>query len=800
MSIAQTKRVHRARLGVKIGNTTVVALLYIATVACIAGGLGLLILHVPAGWLFVGMSVIPYMVATWGKALTTIPVGRLGGDIDQLLSPWLLGRLTAQPTPHDVAKLVMQTQGGIFFANRFMLGGDLVVSAAPDDALLMDGIWQRAMALSADANRHEVDEASVTVAIIEQSPAIVAILPHLGIDLDDIRQGLSWYWHLESLRASSNVWRPTGGIGRDWDFGFTPLLSRFGHNISEAIEYRGIISRELQSHIELQNHCMRIMAANGRRNVALVGQLGSGKSTLVYALAERLLHPGVEVPGSLRYAQVVSLEATTLITEARGRGELERLVQNLLYEALQAKNVIIFLDDAHLFFEEGNGSVDLLNVMVPFLDGGALRIILALDEQRWIQISQRNPSLVQYLNRVSTTPTTETETMEVLENQAIIYEHQNNVVMSYQALQAALQLSSRYINDQADPGRALHTLEAAVHFAEGSLVTRTSVEKAIEQMRGVKVSNANTDSERDTLMHLEERIHQRMINQTVAVKAVSSALRRARAGVRNQSRPIGTFLFLGPTGVGKTELAKSVAAVYFGSEQQLVRLDLNEYSQGKDVERLIADASDDAHSLTAQIARQPFSVVLLDEIEKAHPNVLDTLLQVLDEGILRDTNNRQVSFRDAVIIATSNAGADRIREHIDAGKQLEEIEQQFTDELISTGVFKPEFLNRFDEIALFRPLTKPELLQVVDLILAGVNATLAVQKVQVVVEEDAKELLVDAGFDPRLGARPMRRIVQRTVENIVAELLLSQRATAGNTIQLQKVHIESYLQANKNSH
>lgn len=800
MSIAQTKRVHRARLGVKIGNTTVVALLYIATVACIAGGLGLLILHVPAGWLFVGMSVIPYMVATWGKALTTIPVGRLGGDIDQLLSPWLLGRLTAQPTPHDVAKLVMQTQGGIFFANRFMLGGDLVVSAAPDDALLMDGIWQRAMALSADANRHEVDEASVTVAIIEQSPAIVAILPHLGIDLDDIRQGLSWYWHLESLRASSNVWRPTGGIGRDWDFGFTPLLSRFGHNISEAIEYRGIISRELQSHIELQNHCMRIMAANGRRNVALVGQLGSGKSTLVYALAERLLHPGVEVPGSLRYAQVVSLEATTLITEARGRGELERLVQNLLYEALQAKNVIIFLDDAHLFFEEGNGSVDLLNVMVPFLDGGALRIILALDEQRWIQISQRNPSLVQYLNRVSTTPTTETETMEVLENQAIIYEHQNNVVMSYQALQAALQLSSRYINDQADPGRALHALEAAVHFAEGSLVTRTSVEKAIEQMRGVKVSNANTDSERDTLMHLEERIHQRMINQTVAVKAVSSALRRARAGVRNQSRPIGTFLFLGPTGVGKTELAKSVAAVYFGSEQQLVRLDLNEYSQGKDVERLIADASDDAHSLTAQIARQPFSVVLLDEIEKAHPNVLDTLLQVLDEGILRDTNNRQVSFRDAVIIATSNAGADRIREHIDAGKQLEEIEQQFTDELISTGVFKPEFLNRFDEIALFRPLTKPELLQVVDLILAGVNATLAVQKVQVVVEEDAKELLVDAGFDPRLGARPMRRIVQRTVENIVAELLLSQRATAGNTIQLQKVHIESYLQANKNSH
>jgi ATP-dependent Clp protease ATP-binding subunit ClpC len=288
-----------------------------------------------------------------------------------------------------------------------------------------------------------------------------------------------------------------------------------------------------------------------------------------------------------------------------------------------------------------------------------------------------------------------------------------------------------------------------------------------------------------------------MINQSRAVAVVSDALRRARAGVRNSQRPIGTFLFLGPTGVGKTELAKSVAAVFFGGEDHIARVDLNEYSGEGDVARLIADAAQDSHSLTAQIARNPFSVVLLDEIEKAHPNVLNTLLQLLDEGILRDVNNREVSFRDAVVIATSNAGADRIRAHIEAGEQLEHFEQQFTDELISANVFRPEFLNRFDEIVLFRPLTPDELMQVIDLILKGVNKNLEAQKVSVVVDEDAKRLLVQSGYDPRLGARPMRRVVQRVVENIVANQMLAQQATPGSQIHIDAAAVQAMLQRNQ---
>jgi ATP-dependent Clp protease ATP-binding subunit ClpA len=274
---------------------------------------------------------------------------------------------------------------------------------------------------------------------------------------------------------------------------------------------------------------------------------------------------------------------------------------------------------------------------------------------------------------------------------------------------------------------------------------------------------------------------------------VSDALRRARAGVRNQNRPIGTFLFLGPTGVGKTELAKALADVYFGGEGRMIRLDMNEFVRNDDVLRLIADGADDPSSLTAQAMKQPFSVVLLDEIEKAHPTVLSTLLQLLDEGILRDIKNREISFRDTIVIATSNAGADRIREYIERGYKLEQFEQQFIDELINSNQFRPEFLNRFDEIVTFQPLGKSELLQVVDLILAGVNKTMATQKISVNVSQDAKLFLVEKGYDPRLGARPMRRVVQRAVENTVAKQMLGGSVAPGSTIEISLEQVQRIL-------
>jgi ATP-dependent Clp protease ATP-binding subunit ClpC len=344
-------------------------------------------------------------------------------------------------------------------------------------------------------------------------------------------------------------------------------------------------------------------------------------------------------------------------------------------------------------------------------------------------------------------------------------------------------LSGRYEMDEAYPGKAIKLLEQAVTHSQHSIVSAESVQRAIQQTRGVKVGTA-APAEADQLLHLEDQIHERMINQTYAVGVVANALRRARAGVTNPRRPIGSFLFLGPTGVGKTELAKAVAATYFGSEANMLRLDMSEYQQPDDVQRLLSSGQSETTSLLLRVRQQPFSVVLLDEIEKAHPNILNLLLQLLDEGQLTDLSGRAASFKDCIIIATSNAGAQTIRDRIGRGESLESFSSQLTDELINSGQFKPELLNRFDEMVLFRPLNAAELTQVVKLMLAGINETLTTQNISVELTDAAIQVIVQQGNDPRLGARPLRRALQRAVENSVAQKILRGQAQSGDHLVL----------------
>lgn len=785
-------RARQARIGRLLGGSILRTILWLLTFINLVLGSALLWTSAAAGWLLMGMAAIFIMTALWGKALKDLQPGD-SADVSSLLESALLSRLSRSMTPLQLAKLVESQPSGRFILSRFMLGRDFLTHVVTDD-MQIDAIWQRADVLRQTSGEPQITSSMVAVALVLESPQASTYLAHVSLDADDLVAGTRWAAHMNQLFAQYRQRQHVaGGIGRDWAFGYTPLLERLGHNVSQQVSGGNLIARETLASNALLPQMIDTLSKSGRRNVALVGQLGSGKTKLVQMLAARLLNPDHSVPQALQYNQVITLDPSVLISRAPGRGQLEELVLHLCGEALTAKNIVLFLDDAHLFFEDGPGSVDLTNVLGQFLDGGALKIVLAVDEQRWTQITQRNASLTQYLNRLMVAPADEAQTRQIMENQAPLLEHQYGVLLTYQALSAAYELSSRYVADQAMPGRALSLLEAAAHQAENGLVTRGSVERALEQTRGVKVATASTAEERDTLINLEELIHARMINQSHAVRAVSDALRRARAGVRNTSRPIGTFMFLGPTGVGKTELAKAIAAVYFGDESNMVRLDMNEFVSGSDVARLIADPAADSHSLTAQVARQPFSVVLLDEIEKAHPEVLTTLLQLLDEGVLRDINNREVSFRDCIVIATSNAGAEKIIERIASGEAFETYEPQFIDELIGSGQFKPEFLNRFDEIALFRPLNQDELKQVIDLILQGVNKTLATQKLTVQVDDDAKTRLVEAGYDARLGARPMRRIVQQTVENIVADKVLRQEAIPGTTIPVTRADIDAML-------
>lgn len=795
---------HAARAGkarvARSLDSFVRSLLAVLAVVMTLGGIALVVLGLPLGWLVLGCAAVPAVFVEWwnGELKQLRPSKRPAGIAD-VLDGEVLGALSPAPSIKDVAEAVGRTRGGQFFGARFGLTASLLQEMASREQASIDQLWQDAEELRTELGHGEITPGMLVAAIVKQFPNYEAVLAHAHIDFEDIVEGIRWQQRLLGLIERTRQPQRTGGLARDWSFGYTPLLSRFGQNISrQAVGSHVMV--DVESHAKALGRMVETFSTRGAQNVALVGATGSGKSTVVEAFAAQIMSSSAAVPSSLKFRQIIMLDASTLISAAPGRGQLEDLVMQLLGEAFAAKNVIIFLDNAQMFFEEGTGSVDIANTLLPILEAGHLRMILAMDEQRLLQIAQRNPALANALNRITIAPANRAETMVVMQHQLITIEFQRGVTFTYQSLVEAYRLSERYVHDVAMPGQALKLLESAASYAERGLVTINSVQQAIEQTMDIKVSVASEAEDREKLLNLEELIHERMINQARAVSVVSDALRRARAGVRNENRPIGTFLFLGPTGVGKTELAKALADVYFGGEERIIRLDMNEYVLSEDVARLIADGATDPASLTAQAMKQPYSVVLLDEIEKAHPNVLTTLLQLLDEGILRDINNREVSFRDAIIIATSNAGAERIREYIERGYKVEQFEQQFIDELINSGQFRPEFLNRFDEMVTFTPLSKADLLRVIDLMIAGVNKTLALQKVSVAVTSEAKAFLVERGYDPRLGARPMRRVVQRAVENTVAKLMLGGQVAPGSVIDITLEQVQAILGSAEQAH
>lgn len=768
------------RIGLNgIGLTTVIA------------GMALLAVGMSGGWALLGIGLAPVMLVQWyNEGLQVVPP-RPGSALDDMLEAEVLATLPATYTPQQLAQSAMDARSGQFMAARFGVAPNFLHDLSSTTTTDSEVVIERALDIKQQVGSSELTGGMIIAALCETQPQLQQLLPHMQLEPADLIQGVRWYGRLLQLIAEDKRPKRTGGIARDWTFGYANTLNRFGVNISEQVGRGGVLHVHLDSHASALAYLRDTFSQSGRQNVALVGPLGVGKSALVHAFAESLLASDSSVPSNLKFHQVISLEASAIISAARSRQELESLVNQLLVEAYQAKNIILCLDDAQLFLEERPGSVDLSSTLMPVLEGGGLRMILTMDEQRYLQIAQRNASLASLLNRVAIPPVSEQETMQVMQDQLIVTEFQRKVTYMYQSLREAYRLSERYMYELSQPGKSVRLLEQAAAYAENGLVTAASVVRAVEETNGVKVGRVDSSEERDKLLNLETLIHERMINQTRAVGVVSDALRRARAGVRNESRPIGTFLFLGPTGVGKTELSKALADVYFGGEDRLVRLDMNEYVRSEDVARLIADGAEDPHSLTASIMKQPFSVVLLDEIEKAHPQVLTTLLQLLDEGILRDINNREVSFRDAIVIATSNAGANTIRELIDKGYELEQIEEKFVSSLIDTLQFRPEFLNRFDEIVLFRPLKEDELVQVVTLMIAGVNKTLEPQKIAVTLEDAAARKLAAIGYDPRLGARPMRRVVQRSVENLIAKKLLEGTTQPGDMIVITEDDIQA---------
>lgn len=774
-------RSEKARISVQF-NPILSGVLLVAVLVFLIAGIDLIVLEIPLGWALIGAAAIPAMIVEWYNGeLKNLKPSPKPKTIDDIMSADVLGYLSRRPTPSELVLIASNTDGGRFLAVRFGISGKFLSELSSTDEADMQAVWNEAWDIRQQTGSKNISAIILIVALIKCTPNYQTLISHLQLNIDDLIAGIYWYDHLIDLVGKHKNHRRTGGVARDWSFGWTPLLNKFGVNVSQVVNDSLV---KLVAHEDSISQLIDIFSKNGRQNAVLVGPTGVGKTEIVHAFASRIMDANANISTDLKFRQVFVLDSSALIAAASGRGELERLIPRILSEAYKSKNTIICLDNAQLFFEYNVGSIDISNVLLPILETGSLRIILTMDEQQYLKISNRNSQIANSLNRISIAPATQPETIAIMQDRSITIEFQNQVTFMYQSFAEAYRLGDRYVHELAMPGKALKLLESSAHYVESGLVTARSVQQAIEKTLDIKVGVATDDDEREKLLNLEELIHQRMVNQSMAVKVVSDALRRSRAGVRNQNRPVGTFLFLGPTGVGKTELAKALAAIYFGGEDRVIRLDMNEYVNSSDTERLIADGVDNANSLTARTMKQPFSVVLLDEIEKAHPNVLSTLLQMLDEGILRDIKNREVSFRDAIIIATSNAGADKIREYIERGYDIEKFEDQFVGQLISSNQFRPEFLNRFDEIVMFRPLDKDELIQVVNLMIGDVNKTLERQKVTVNVSDDAKKYLVEAGYDPRLGARPMRRVVQRAVENTVAKQMLSGNVEPGSVIEI----------------
>ncbi len=708
--------------------------------------------------------------------LKTLPSKVPPAGLDDIIEPTLLASLKTPFTPRKAWDAAIARNEGKFLLNHLLLPAPAITDQISTAETDMPAVWEQALALVDNTRPPELHAGVLAAAIILTSPAGQAYLTQNKLRPEDVVEVLDWVERrLTYMRAPKPSY---GGIGRDWATGFTPTLERFGSNMSKTIEYHGGFAH-YYSHSDLLDGIINNLERGS--GVALVGPDGSGKTTLVYGLAERLLQ-GKDP--KLQYYQVVSLNASMILSQ--NASQLEGLMLQLFGEAVAADNIILFLDDAQLFFSQGVGSFDMSQILLPILKNRRVKLIAAFTAADWQQLQTQRPALATSMTSITLVPPEKDAIYQIMEDTAMVQESHNHVLVGIEAIKEAYRLSGQYMQERAYPGKAVNLIEQAIPYATQQIITAEAVQLAVEKTKGVKVSVAAAP-EAEMLLNLEDRIHQRMINQKRAVNVVASALRRGRAGVSNPNRPVGSFLFLGPTGVGKTELARSLASVYFGDERQMIRLDMSEYQTDQ---RFLSGGNQTEHSLLQAIRQQPFSVVLLDEIEKANPSILNLLLQMLDEGQLTDTNGNPASFRSSIIIATSNAGAPDIMARVRETGSLDDFERPLINKLISEGMFKPELINRFDEVVMFRPLNEEEMSQVAQIMLAGVNKTLEVQQLKVQLTPQALREVVHRGYDPEFGARPMRRIIQKTVENAIAVKILRGEVQPGSVITLDVADLD----------
>jgi ATP-dependent Clp protease ATP-binding subunit ClpC len=645
--------------------------------------------------------------------------------------------------------------------------------------------------LAVKNNHQRLTPGDVLSALAKNEPVFNEILIQSDLKQEDIAN-LAWW--LESLEGritkSKRFWdwdnlMKKSSIGRDWSSGYTLTLDQFSNDWS--VISSGSDSEEFSGSEDQINRMERILSQDGIHNVLLVGEPGTGRKGMVQFLANKIVS-GKSMP-EINYKRVVVLDIVSILSRYQSNEEVEEVLETIFSEAVSSKNVILVIDEFYSFVSQPSGKIGAIDISailsryLPYPDFKLIGITSYAGQHLFIE---KNPSILNFMEVVEVPEMSEAETMRILENKVLGLEFKYKKFVSYLALRDIIKYSSRYIKDVPFPKKAIDLLNEVVfyvsRYTKSGVILPEHVSKIVSKKTDIPVG-ALEQNEKDILLNLENLIHQRIINQEEAVSEVSAALRRARADITVRKGPMGCFLFLGPTGVGKTETSKALAEVYFGSEDKMIRLDMSEFQSIVDIPRLLG-TTDQEGLLTTAVRENQFSLVLLDEIEKAHPNILNLFLQVLDEGFITDGLGRKTDFKNTIIIATSNAGYQIILEALKDGKPTPEIKNRLFDFLYKEQIFRPEFLNRFDATVIFKSLTKEHLLKIAELLLAKLKKNLKEKEIEFIITDELKDKIVQLGYDPVFGARQMRRVIQDKIENILAVSLLSGEIKRGDKVKI----------------
>lgn len=636
----------------------------------------------------------------------------------------------------------------------------------------------------------------------------------------------------------------------------TAMLDQYSRDLTMLAaenELDPVIGREHEI-----DRVIQILSRRGKNNPCLIGEPGVGKTAIVEGLAQRIVS-GL-VPDTVYDKRVVTLDLSGMIAGSKYRGEFEERIKRVIHEVITSGNIILFIDEIHTIIGAGSaeGAIDASNILKPAMARGEIQLIGATTIEEYRKYVEKDAALERRFQPVTVEEPTVEQTVEILKGLRDRYEAHHQVTITDDGITAAAELASRYINDRFLPDKAIDLIDEAsskVRLGGGSPQKQTELElkmreleEALEQalidqkldkaseikaerdqckkeyeklVKKYQKSQAKkkltvgeneiadvvsgwtkipvkklTEGEAERLQKLEKILHKRVIGQEDAVSAVARAVRRGRVGLKDPNRPIGSFLFLGPTGVGKTEISKALAEAMFGDEQAIVRVDMSEYMEKHSVSKLIGSPPgyvgyDEGGQLSEKIRRRPYSVILFDEIEKAHPDVFNILLQVLDDGRITDAQGRKVDFKNTIIIMTSNAGAQAIVEPKKLGFALGDDEKQDYERMKSgvmeevRRIFKPEFINRIDEIIVFRMLNKDDMKKIVTLMTKNLIERCKTQlDIDMVIRDTAKLHVVEKAYNPKFGARPLRRMIQTEIEDKLAEAVLSGKVKRGSTVTI----------------